>query len=156
VAPLPASTLAAVHDGVLPPWARPQRTADPATGGDGSEEVVVGYMQYHPWPAAMEGEPPHLADGDAARHIAAAAAAGAGQLLFIHEISVALQGRGVGSVFMNAAVAAARDGGYRRALLVAGLGNGARWAQFGFRRRAGGGGGYAGGPSGRRPPPGGA
>jgi len=104
---------------------------DAATGA-----VVVGYAQCHPWPAARLHEPAHLDDGDLDAAVAEALAAPR-VVLYVHEVCVRedWRGAGVGGALMRAVLAmeaptaASR---YTHASLVAVLGNGPRWARFGF------------------------
>ena len=98
-------------------------------------ERLAGYAQAYPWPAAAAAAaPPSLCDSDAPAMIAAAVAAPADALLFIHEVSVYVQGRGLGSVLLAGCAHAGRAAGLRHAMLVAVLGQGSYWQRHGFVR----------------------
>lgn len=117
---------------------------------DGASGEVVGYAQSHPWPASRLHEPAHL-DDEALDGAVAEALAAPVAVLYVHEVCVRedRRGGGVGGALMRRVLSLATGGDagadvagdsappaspgrYSHALLVAVLGNGPRWARFGF------------------------
>jgi GNAT superfamily N-acetyltransferase len=101
---------------------------------DGTGKIVA-YAQCYPWlrEAALK-EPPALHDGDACATIKEALAVEnrSEALLFLHEVTVYEQGKGLGTFLMNKLLEVAKETGFSTAMLVAVLGNGPLWAKFGF------------------------
>jgi ribosomal protein S18 acetylase RimI-like enzyme len=137
-----------------------QRAGAPAA----THDEIVGYASMYPWPEVLPGDekgelertpsapegvppsfyhPPHLNADETCTHILAALESGS-RAMFFHEVSVALQKRGIGPKLLDALLEHARSMGYRHAGLVAVLGNESRWGAHGFVRIASFIGGYGG------------
>lgn len=115
-----------------------RRTAFPAGSfvvtDDAKDNLIVAYAQCYPWNrvAALE-SPPSLHDGSALDAIGAALAGPTSEaIMFMHEVTVWEQGRGLGRLLMEQLLQVARDHGFSTALLVAVLGNEPLWSKFGF------------------------
>lgn len=101
---------------------------------DARDNLIVAYAQCYPWRrvAALE-SPPSLHDGSALDAIAAALAGPTSEaIMFMHEVTVWEQGRGLGRLLMDQLLQVARDHGFSTTLLVAVLGNEPLWSKFGF------------------------
>lgn len=98
------------------------------------DNLIVAYAQCYPWGrAAALASPPSLHDGGALDAIAAALAGPPSDaVMFMHEVTVWEQGRGLGRSLMDQLIQVARDHGCSTALLVAVLGNEPLWSKFGF------------------------
>jgi hypothetical protein len=97
-------------------------------------DAVIAYASAYPWPlAAALAAPPSLGALDVAQILAADASPGLGAAFFLHEVSVYVQGVGVGAALMGALLAHAEARGFTTALLVSVLGNEAYYERkFGF------------------------
>lgn len=96
--------------------------------------VVVGYGQMHPWPAAMALTSPPCLSAESTPRLVQEALDGHSKCMFIHEITVAVQGRGIGSAIMRHFLRQCATDGFKDIYLVAVLGNESRWGKFGFQR----------------------
>ena len=100
---------------------------------DGATGAVLGYASAYPYPAAAAlSDPPSLGELNA-ELIAAALRAPRGAALFIHEVSVHAQGRGIGKLLMQRLLGLGRELGLARAILVSVLGNKVYYEKMGFR-----------------------
>jgi GNAT superfamily N-acetyltransferase len=98
-------------------------------------DAVIAYASSYPWPlTAALAAPPSLGVFDAAPVCAVdAAPEGPDCAFFIHEVSVYVQGGGVGTALVDALLAHARARGFHTALLVSVLGNDGYYAKkWGF------------------------
>lgn len=99
---------------------------------DSATGAVLGYASAYPYPSASAlSDPPSLGELNAGL-IAAALRAPRGAALFIHEVSVHAQGRGIGTQFMQRLLGLGRELGLARAVLVSVLGNRAYYEKMGF------------------------
>lgn len=96
--------------------------------------MLVAYAQCYPWgKAAALSCPPSLHDGGALDSIKGALAGPPSEaVMFMHEVTVWDQGRGLGRSLMERLLRVAADHGITTALLVAVLGNEPLWSKFGF------------------------
>lgn len=104
---------------------------------EASTDALLAYGQCYPWPAAdiTANGPPALSDPQAPARIARALAQPAEAVLFIHEVSVHAQRRGIGGAMMRAMLDIGRAAGLRNAVLVAVLGNAPLWERMGWTRQ---------------------
>ena len=93
---------------------------------------VLAYASAYPYPAALAlASPPSLGELDPAL-IVAALAHPADACLFVHEVSVYAQGRGIGGLFMKRLLGLAGVMGLSSAVLVSVLGNRGYYLKLGF------------------------